>query len=335
MADIKDVAKRAGVSPALVSRVLNDRPGVSPENRTRIAAAIAELGYRRNDLARSLVQQHTGAIGVILDSLCLVFMFELIQGLEDAGLEAGYNVVFCDSQGRPDSKARYIEYLSHNRVDGLILYGSLLSDNVLVRELSASGFPFVLIENDAEGIAANKVLLDNRDGAIQMVRHFHNLGHRDIRMVCWGMDTFAGRERHEGFLDGLQAFSLPVTGKTSLCVEGTVAGGHAVSEAMQILIDAGDLPDALFFGSDQIAFEAIPILTARGIRIPQDIAIGGFDQDVHLGTGFPMPPLTTIAQPLREMGKDAVELLCAVIRGGVPESRTHLFKGRFIKGDTT
>jgi DNA-binding LacI/PurR family transcriptional regulator len=333
MSSIEDVASAAGVSKALVSRFLNNKSGVSEKNRVKIAESISLLNYRRNDIARSLVQQKTGALGIILDSICQVFYFDLIRGLEIGGRENNYKIIFCDCQSDPVVKLSYIDYLSHNRVDGLIMYGSFLTDNDIVAGISRSRFPYLMIENNVPGITANKVLIDNIDGAKRVVHYLFAKGYRDIRMVCWGMSTFAGRERCEGFKQGMAECGLALTEKSLYCNSHTQEK-HDSYEIMNKIIDSGDLPEAIFFGADELAFSAINICRQRGVQIPGDLAIVGFDNDQYVGGDTLMPKLTTMAQPLFEVGKNAVQLLAEAISKPDMLPRTVIFPAKLIVGET-
>jgi len=335
MVKIGDVSKHAGVSNSLVSRFLNNKPGVGEKNRIKIQEAINILGYRRNDIARSLVQQRTGAIGIVLDTICQTFLFDLIKGLETAGQEYGFKIIFCDCMGDPKTKLDYINYLSHSRVDGLVMYGSFFTDNHIAVELSRSHFPFVLIENNVMDVKTNKVLIDNQDGVEQIINHLFQKGHRDIRMICWDMGAFAGKERYEGYKNAMKKCGLPLDENHIYCKtkEGTTR--EDVRKTMNALIDNHDLPDALFFGADELAFEAMLVLKERNIKVPEDIAITGFDHDVYINNDFLMPRLTTIKQPLLEAGKSAIQLLADTILNSNSEPKVITLLGKLIIGETS
>ncbi len=333
MASIEDVAKVAGVSKALVSRFLNHQPGVGEANKKKIAEAIEHLRYRRNDIARTLVQQKTGALGVVLDSICQLFYFDLIKGLEIGGQENGYKIIFCDCQSDPKTKLGYIDYFSHNRVDGLVIYGSYFTDNAMVEELSRVRFPFLMIENDVPGIAVNKVLIDNFGGAKRSVGYLYEKGYRDIRTVCWDMSTFAGRERCEGFKAGLAECGLALTEK-SLYFNSLPYEMQEPYEIMDKFIDSGDMPEAIFFGADVLAFSAIKTCRKRGVDVPGDVAIVGFDRDYYVNGDMLMPKLTTLAQPLYEVGKTAVKLLAQAIANPDMAPGTVTFPVELIVGET-
>lgn len=335
MANIEDVAKLVGVSKALVSRYLNNRSGVGADNRIKIAQAIETLGYRRNDIARSLVQQKTGAIGVILDSLCQTFIFDLIKGLETGGEECGYKIIFCDCMGDTQKKLSYINYLSHSRVDGLVMYGSFYKDNIIAAELSRSHFPFVMIENNVESVNTNKILIDNRDGVRQIVHHFYSKGYRDIRMVCWDMSTYAGCERYEGFKIGMEECGLTVPQKSVYCKNVLGNGFDESLDVVNQMISNKEIPDAIFFGADNLAYAAIQIFRERGIAIPDEVAISGFDNDNFTGRNIFMPRLTTVEQPLFEAGKVAIHMLSDALSNKDILSRTITLPVKLIIGETS
>lgn len=337
VASIEDVAKLAGVSKSLVSRYLNSNKGVGKEKRELIANAIETLGYRRNEIARSLVRQKTEAIGIVIDTLCYVQVFDLIKGLNCGAQETDYNILYCDcsaGENKAATKLKYIDFLSHNRVDGVILYGSFQSDNLVVAELAKSGFPFVLIENDVSGVRANKVLVDNRGGIREMVKHFYRDGCRDIRFMCWSMESYAGQERYAGYVEGLQECGMPVDTEHVYGMNEVLEEEECMERLVKTLVEQDDLPDAIVFGADIVAFTAIRMLDRHGNRRCKKIRLGGFDNDVYLGRDYAMPRLTTIDQPLFEMGRTAVHILVDSIKTPDMPVKVVDFPVKLVQGDT-
>ena len=328
MASMADVARLAGVSPALVSRYVNGKTGVGVDNRDKIAEAISTLGYRRNEIARSLARKKTDAIGVVIDFLCQNFFHELVKGLEAGGQQAGYKLILCDCMNDAELKRSYIDYLSHNRVDGLVMYGSLYTDNQIVAQLASSSFPFILIENDVPGVSADKVLVDSRGGIEQMVCRLYDKGCKDIRMVCWMLNTFAGQERLEGYRSGMSKCGLPVN-ESSIYRTNTK---DMTKLAMREVVESGNLPDALIFGADELAFAAIEVFEKHGIQIPGNMAITGFDHDYYISRDRLMPRLTTLEQPLFEMGKTAVKMLAERIAEPKIPARSMNYSVKLIEG---
>ena len=327
---IEDVALAAGVSKTLVSRYLNDKPGVGVANKERIAAAIKQLGYRRNEIARSLVQQKTGAIGVILDTLCAVYFFDLIDGLGAGGIETGYDIIFCDCRKDADVKRKYLDYFSHGRADGLIIYGSRFSDNQIFTDFSNVSFPFVFIENDIPNINADKVLLDNRGAFSQLVNRLYGKGYRDIRLVGWKFNTFAFQERLEGFMAGMKECGLNIDDSV-ICHVNSVEETKAVAGDW---IDKKTLPEAIVFSNDQLAFAAMEVFLDKGVNVPGDVAVASFDNGLYLKRDRIMPAITTMEQPLFEMGKSAIHILAERISNPDCAKKKLIYAAKLIEGVT-
>lgn len=329
MATIKDVAERAGLSTTLVSRYLNERSGVSPASKERIRTAIKELNYRPNGLARSLVLQKTQSIGIVLDNLCAPFAARLISGLEqgaeDFDKENKYNVMFCSSNGDLEKKRRHVNFLTQGRVDGIIIYGSLTSDDTLISELAESTFPFLLIENDAEGIQVDKVVIDNADGAFRATEHLIKQGHKRIAHMAGNMNLKITLERMNGYIRALQDYQIPISSDLiihpSYDPEETVfddgdrfpRGDRSYYTAgyreMKKLINAGNLPDAIFFATDICAFGAMQAIEEAELSVPDDISIIGFDDEDPADYGSTSPRITTMRQPLYDLGYTGIKRL--------------------------
>ncbi|MBJ6359895.1 LacI family DNA-binding transcriptional regulator [Paenibacillus sp. GCM10012307] len=328
MATIKDVAERAGLSTTLVSRYLNQRSGVSPSSKERIRNAIKELNYRPNGIARSLVLQKTQSIGIVLDNLCAPFAARLISGLEqgaeDFDKENKYNVMFCSSNGDAEKKRRHINFLTQGRVDGIIIYGSLTSDDTLISELAQSTFPFLLIENDVEGIPVDKVVIDNVDGAFRATEHLIKQGHKRIAHMAGNMNLKITLERMNGYIRALQDYQIPISSdliihpsfdsmelavKDDRYLRGDRSYYSAGYREMKKLIDGGNLPDAIFFATDISAFGAMQALEEAGLSVPDDISIVGFDDEDPRDYGATNHKITTMRQPLYDLGYIGIKRL--------------------------
>jgi DNA-binding LacI/PurR family transcriptional regulator len=270
-----------------------------------------------------------------MDSLCHPYNFNLIRGLEIGGKQVNYNIIFSECSQDEYAKKKYLEYFSHNRVDGLILYGSFQRDNDVIAEFSKSGFPFVIIENDIPNVEANKVLIDNRSGSKIIVEHLFKKGYRDIRMVCWGNTTFAGRERIEGFKEGIKKCNLNIPDNYIYSSNTDNIDTREVSDIMEKILREKKLPDAFFFGSDEFAYAAMELCLKKGVKIPKDIAIAGFDNDVHFSREILFPRLTTIDQPLNEIGIEAIHMLSKQIENPKLSKRSVIFPVKLIEGETT
>ena len=320
MATIKDVAKRAGLSTTLVSRYLNGQKGVSPASKEKIVEAIRELNYRPNGIARSLVRQETQSIGIVLDNICAPFVAPLITGLqrgaEEFDPENKYNVIFCSSDGDMEKKRRHIQFLTQGRVDGIIIYGSLTSDDELIRQLAATSFPFLLIENDMYGVDANKVAIDNVGGAYRATRYLIEKGYRKIGHIAGDMNLKITSDRLNGYIRALQDFGIPVEQKlirypdfTALKTDKKESGRDADKiflEAgyveMKKLIEEQRIPEAMFFATDISAFGAMKAMEEAGLKVPDDMGIVGFDDENPGDYGCVCQRVTTMRQPLFEAG---------------------------------
>lgn len=344
MATIIDVAKKAGVSKTLVSRYLNDQKGVSETSKEKIRKAIKELNYRPSGIARSLVLQKTHTIGVVLDSLCSTFLFKLIAGLEKGATEFDkenqYNLIYCDSNGDINKKQRHIKFLTQGRVDGLIIYGSLVSDDPLVANLAQTPFPFALIENDPYYIDTNKVAIDNIEAAYRATKYLIDLGHKRIAHIggnrawrimsdrAWGYKT--ALEDHGFSIDNErynQYRIFPDFDETSdarpLDKKVYFQAGYT---AMKQLLALKERPDAVFFSSDILAFGALKAMKEANLSVPDDISFFGMDDekpsDYDCETGY---PITTMRQPLFEAGYYCIKNLISCIQsGGVKKERVEL-----------
>jgi len=344
MATIKDVAERAGLSTTLVSRYLNERSGVSPASKERIRNAIKELNYRPNGLARSLVLQKTQSIGIVLDNLCAPFAARLISGLEqgaeDYDKENKYNVMFCSSNGDLEKKRRHINFLTQGRVDGIIIYGSLTSDDTLISELAESTFPFLLIENDVEGMKVDKVVIDNAEGAFRATEHLIKQGHKRIAHMAGNMNLKITLERMNGYIRALQDYQIPIS--SDLIIHPSFGPAENVAtddryprgdrsyysagyQEMKKMIQAGNLPDAIFFATDICAFGAIQALEEAGLSVPEDISIVGFDDEDPADYGSTSHKITTMRQPLYDLGYIGIKrLIQKVMTPERPEERVVL-----------
>lgn len=325
---IVDVAKRAGVSKTLVSRYLNNQKGVGEESKNKIIKAIKELNYRPSGIARSLVLQKTHTIGVVLDSLCSTFTFKLIAGLEkgaeDFDKDNQYNLIYCGSNGDINKKQRHIRFLTQGRVDGLIIYGSLVSDDSLVADLAQTTFPFALIENDPRHINTNKVGMNNIAGAINATEYLIKLGHKRIAHIAGNRMWRIMSDRAYGYVQALKSNGFVVDEDLLIYpsfnneLAETIINKSTYFDAgylsMKKLLALGEKrPDAVFFGSDILAFGAIKAIKEAGLTVPDDISLFGFDDEKPTDYFSTENPITTMRQPLFEAGYYGIKSLIACI----------------------
>lgn len=331
MSSLQDVARLAGVSKSLVSRYINGQVGVSPASREKIRAAMEQLHYTPNALARSLVLRSTRTIGVVMDSLCEKYYFRLIDGLEDGADQAGYDIVYAHGRSQAARKEKAVRYFMQGRTDGVVLYGSRLEDEPVIRMLEDSGFPFVVIENTFPGLAINNVTVDNARGSAMAVDFLAGRGCRRIFHVSGGTAHRASLDRRDGYLAAMQRHGLPtaIIPASFDVQESCLAMRAFLQQCPQC-----DLPDALCCASDNTAYGVMMALEEAGYRVPEDVKIIGFDDD-DPPAGRSFPPLTTLAQPLHQMGLRAVELLCRSLEQPGEAPRQETFQPLFLERETT
>lgn len=331
MATISEIAKEANVSRTLVSRVLNNKTGVSPENRQKILDVMKKHNYVPNGLARALVLQKTMTIGVVMDDLCNDFFFELISGLQDAGEEHDYNMLFCSGRKDIATRMKYVDYFAQGRTDGIIAYGSNREDEELFRSIAAKSVNCVLIEGSPDDCKINKIQLDNFHGAYTATEHLIKQGYRNIIHITNDMNYDVSLERLNGFVQAMHDYRIPL-GPDSIiyadCFEETAC------RQMRRLLTEGKKPDACFVGADKPAYGVLRAAMEAGLSIPNDLAVIGFDDDIPESRDIIFPGLSTMRQPLYEMGKAGVELLLDAIANPGREAQTRTFEAELILRDT-
>ena len=333
MVSITDVAKKAGCSATLVSRVVNNQYGVSEKSRQKIQAAIDELGYTPNGLARSLVLKTTNTIGVVVDTLCDAYFFDLIQAIEEEVGKLGYDVLFCSAGNSTEKKSSYINFFMQERVDGILIYRSALDDKKLITKLARSHFPFALIENDMGSLNVNNILLNNQYGSEVAVDYLFQCGCRNIAHVAGDENRQAARRRQKGYLSAMKKH-----GASNIMI---LQSGWSEEEGYNTLKEflstcrKADLPDAFFFSSDQTAYGGMRALLEAGIRIPDDVMLIGFDDDQPRNHNFSYVPLTTVRQPLSDMGKAAVDILISDIKEKKEIKEKKMFYPNLVIRQTT
>jgi DNA-binding LacI/PurR family transcriptional regulator len=300
---IRDVAARAGVSIATVSRVMNQSGAATPATATRVREAISELGFRPSQIGRSLKTSKSRTIGVLVPSLANPVFAESIAGIELAAQRAGYSVLLATSHYNRHRETAAIETLRAHWVDGLILTVVSADDSPSLDLLDAAAVPYVLIYNQPHRSDRAAVTVDNVAAARDAVASLVALGHRRIAMLA-GVRAASDRTilRQEGFEAAMRAAGLTPGQTLEVDFEALDA-----ERAVAALFDGPEAPTALFCGTDLIAIAAMKALSARGLSVPKDVSIVGFD-GIAVGAMLQVP-LTTIEMPVHAMGERAVEQL--------------------------
>jgi LacI family transcriptional regulator len=306
---MKQVAERAGVSISTVSHVINNTRVVSDDVRRRVLGIIDEMRYIPSAVARSLKNDKTHTIGVLVPNSSNPYFAELIRWIEDAAFELGYNIILCNAHGAAQKQGAYLRLLIEKRIDGLVLIASGADDEqgLLLRH---EAVPIVQLERALPGLDADLILAGEEEGGYAATRHLIELGHREIACVSGPADLPRTRERVGGFLRAMAEAKLRVTPERIVHEEFTSAGGHA---AFTRLLGRPQRPTAVFVTSDLMALGGLCAAGAAGVRVPAQLSVVGYD-DIA-GAGYALPPLTTVAPPKRDMARLAIELLIDRIRG--------------------
>ena len=311
MSTIYDVAKLAGVSVGTVSRYLNGSGYVSQRARQRIQAAIEQLGFVPSGVARSLSTKKTGLIGFVVSDLANPFTAEVARGLQDHADAYGYNVIICNTDGQDDRTLRMLRALREHEVEGLVITPpeTPVIQAELVR-MRRSGVPMVLIGMRLPGEPVDRVTTDTYSGAVSAVRFLLDLGHRRIGLIGGSTVLRIALGRRQGYIDALRAAGIDPDPVMMTEVPLDREGGM---EAARQLLDLPHPPTAIFSVNDAAALGAIQEAFRRGLSVPEDLSVVGFD-DIALAA-HSHPPLTTVAQPKQLMGREAIDLLLARIQG--------------------
>ncbi|SFQ97742.1 LacI family DNA-binding transcriptional regulator [Poseidonocella sedimentorum] len=314
-ASIRDVARVAGVSTATVSRALSNPDILSERTRESVIAAIRETGYRVNRAARNLRTRRAGAVLVLVPNLGNPFFSHILAAISARFQNSGYSVLITDSRDPAAAGHDYLDYFMDGRIDGMICLDGGLDPGVLAR-FRASQFADRIVfacEWSPEPSFAS-VRSDNRAGAALAVRHLHGLGHRRIAHVKGPADNVLTEARRAGMAAECAALGLDLPPEWIIAGEFSLEAGRAAAAA---LLELPNRPSAVFCASDMVAFGLISELTERGLRVPEDMSVMGFD-DVEIAA-YCQPPLTTIRQDRRQLGLRAAELLQERLdRAGAP-----------------
>ena len=307
VATLDEVARVAGVSRATVSRVVNGSPKVSADVRRSVEKAIDRLGYVPNRAAWSLVTRRSESIAVVITEpahrlFSDPFFPRLIRGVSAALSARDLQLVLLMPDDDVDER-RSVRYLTAGHVDGVILV-SLHGDDPLPTQLARRNVPLVVLARPPQGVDVNYVDADNRDGARRATAHLAEGGRRKIATITGPRDMVAGIDRLAGYRDGLAEVRLPVDEQLIATGDFTQSGGE---QAMEQLLAASPDLDAVFCASDLMAVGALGVLQSAGRRVPEDVAVVGYD-DSPIATAT-RPALTSVRQPIEEMGREMVNLL--------------------------
>jgi LacI family transcriptional regulator/LacI family repressor for deo operon, udp, cdd, tsx, nupC, and nupG len=325
---IYDIAKKANVSPSTVSRALQDHPRIGEKTKQRIKKIAKEMDYVPSTVAKSLFANRTWTIGLVLVTIADPFMGRVVEGVEHAAIEAGFNVFLSTSQNDPQRELAVIDIFQQRRVDGIIVIASHLFSRY-AQHLDRSKTPIVIINEQEPGANMHSVTVDDVQGAQLAVEHLIDLGHRRIGYVGITNRPKSNRHRLKGYQDALATAGLafdPALVFTSDEIEDHAKRGEA---SVEMLLAAG--ATAVFCYNDTTAMGVLAACYRRDIVVPDRLSVIGFD-DIDMAA-YTIPPLTTIRQPRFELGQRAVQLMLAALDGHEPENQ--IVSGELVVRETT
>ncbi|WP_028559319.1 LacI family DNA-binding transcriptional regulator [Paenibacillus pinihumi] len=305
-AKIKDVARVAGVSVTSVSRVINGGEHISAKLEKKVRRAIEELNYSPSLIAKSLKRNKTNLIGVIIPDITSNFQASILSYIEDTAGKKGYNLLISNIVEDTDKVVKYLNIYQEMRVDGIILMHGKMNEDIRTF-LERTTIP-VVTQADL-GIPLTSVHIDDYQGAYEATSYLVNNGHRRIAMITGDLrDISAGKHRLEGFLAACQHYQIEVDSSMIKYGDYKINTGYRL---MNELLDEGSPVQAVFAASDEMAVGAINCLHDRGLSVPGDVSVIGFDGSQI--ADIIKPALTTIRQPIKQMGQVTVELLLDLI----------------------
>jgi DNA-binding LacI/PurR family transcriptional regulator len=311
---IKDIARRAGVAHSTVSRALRDDHVIPPQTARRIKRLATQMGYVPSAVARGLKLSRSRALGVVVTNIADPFHSEIIHSIEEVVWEAGYSLFLAASKRDAEREVAILHALAERRVDGVIICSSRISQAHL-RELEKFRVPIVLVNNQVAGDFAHSIYHDDEWGGRAITRHLLELGHHRIAYLGSREGGRASTDRQKGYESELRLAGFPLKPEWILGgPNGRPSGGMA---GAQLFLELHPRPTALFCFNDMMALGALKTLKQAGVRVPEDCSLAGFD-DVFVAE-FADPPLTTLAQPRSQLGRDAAELLFDLLRSGPTE----------------
>jgi DNA-binding LacI/PurR family transcriptional regulator len=312
----KEVADKLGISTMTVSRVMNERANVDAETRRRVLEAAQELGYRPNFIAKSLVLRRTNTIGVVVPEITHSFFPEAIRGIEEVASQAKFHLILTHSAESAEKERDAILTLESSRVDGILVStAQSVEDPSQYRTILQLGLPIVFFDRCVPGIGASCVSIDDEESAFRITGHLISHGYTRIAHLSGPPKVSIGRARLKGFKRALCEGDLACD--ENLIVESGFqeSGGYAAMKTL-LQLPPTARPRAVVAVNDPAAFGAAKAIAEYGLRIPEDVALVGFSDDIRASL---LPtPLTTIRQPAYEVGKRAAEKLIALIEGTSP-----------------
>ena len=328
---IKDVARESGVSAGTVSNVLNHPERVAEDTRLRVEEAVHRLGFVRNESARHLRTGSSHTLGLLLLDAWNPFFTEVARGVEDWTFARRWGILISNSARQVERESMYLDLLVERRVQGIIVVpNGDLTERLI--DMRRRGIPSVTVDQMDSGEGSMSVSLDDVHGGELAVAHLLELGHRHIAFVGNPGRVTQVRDRLLGATTAISAASLPVRLSMLEPEDLTIGSGREIGEHL-VGLSASERPNALFASSDLLAIGILQVLLRQGVRVPDDIAIVGYD-DIEFARQV-VVPLTSIRQPAYEMGRTAAELLTGQLSGTPPQQRHVVFEPKLVVREST
>jgi LacI family transcriptional regulator len=307
IATMQDVADRAGVSLTTVSRVLNKHTSVTPDKRERVNRAIAELGFNRSYIAHSLATKKTGLIGVVVPDIAYSFYAQMLSGIEDYASSKGYSIIICNIEEKLGKEMHYLTLFAEMRVNGIVMMHEKL-DEKIARFMTECGIPIVLASVRPKLLAGKlpSVNIDDFQAAYEGTEYLIRKGKKRIALIADNLnDATSGEARYEGFRAAMRDYGVECDDSLIRFGRFSIEDGYRL--AREIFQAASERPDAVFAVGDVLAVGALRYLAEQKIAVPREVGILGFD-DLPIATVC-TPRLTTIRQPIKELGVAAMQTL--------------------------
>lgn len=304
-----DVARKAGVSQSTVSRVLNNFPHIKEGTKKKVLAAIEELGFTRDEIARSLAEKKTRTIGLIIGDITNPFFAESAGVIMGKAAELEYDVIICNTNHQDDNLEKSIKMLIGKRVDGIII-AAVNRYSKKIKELYEAQFPVVLYNSSIEGNHANFIVLDNEKGAYIAVKHLVELGHRNIAYISGPSKFLTLHQRDIGYKKALGEYGIPYNQRLIYDREFSY---REIYQFAYKLLCSKDKPTSFFVTSDQMALAILDAAANHNLEVPKDVSVIGFD-DINISSNQYIG-LTTISQKKETMASLALEKLLLLIEG--------------------
>ncbi|MCP8617144.1 catabolite control protein A [Salirhabdus salicampi] len=326
---IYDVAREANVSMATVSRVVNGNPNVKPATRKKVLTAIEKLGYRPNAVARGLASKKTTTVGVIIPDISSIFFAELARGIEDIATMYKYNIILSNSDQNKDKEIHLINSMLGKQVDGIVFMGGKITDEH-IKEFESAPVPVVLAATIDDTNTIPSVNINYEQGAFEAVQLLLEHGHAKIGFVAGMADTEMNTQKNSGYKRALTENGQPIDDNLIFKGDYTYQAGL---DSVEYFLSLSEKPGAIFVSTDEMALGVIHGIQDRGLRVPEDIEVVGFD-NTRLAT-MVRPTLSTVVQPMYDIGAVSMRLLTKIMNKEQVTDQNVILPHRIVERSST